>query len=168
MLFKAGRTTAHQVVEQLAAQFSTYGPEYKAQPLPAATPGTRRFRIVNPYDWKRYMMRTNPNHYSGVELVLLANGRPGDKGDLVVELKVGDTPGETRRVPIEILAPAPVPRKLDWFTVGCWGFNHAHLSDHHANRAVLASMVASGLTHGTVHASQPYASARAVPASPSC
>ena len=154
--------TLPESIEVLTAQFSTYGPAYKVEELPPARPGYRTYRVKNPYDWARYMMKTNPNHYSGLEIVMKANGNPGDKGVFTLDLTVGDKKGERREIPMEILRPAPVAPLQEWFTVGSWGFNHVHVIDEAAHKALVESFVASGFSHGSVHASQKYASERVV------
>ena len=100
--------TLPESIEVLAAQFSTYGPAYTVEELPPARPGYRSYRVRNPYNWATYMMKTNPNHYSGMEIVMKANGQPGDKGLFTLELTIGDKKGEKREIPMEILRPAPV------------------------------------------------------------
>ena len=154
--------TLPESIEVLAAQFSTYGPAYTVEELPPARPGYRSYRVRNPYNWATYMMKTNPNHYSGMEIVMKANGQPGDKGLFTLELTIGDKKGEKREIPMEILRPAPVAPLQDWFTVGSWGFNHVHVIDENAHKALIESFVASGFNHGSVHASQRYASERVV------
>jgi len=154
--------TLPKEVELIACQFSTYGPVIPFRVLPSACPDTKRVRITNPYNWGRYMMKNNPNHYSGLELVLRAADKPGFTGALEVNLTLGGKPGEARKLPLEILAPAPAAPQLDWFSVGCWGFNSVHVIDPAAHKELLRSMVASGLRHGAVHASQSYASKRTV------
>ena len=154
--------TLPESIEVLTAQFSTYGPTYTVEELPPARPGYRTYRVRNPYDWARYMMKTNPNHYSGLQIVMKANGNPGDKGLFTLELTVGDKKGERREIPMEILRPAPVAPLQDWFTVGSWGFIDGHVIDEAAHKALIESFVASGFNHGSVHASQKYASERVV------
>ncbi len=154
--------TLPESIEVLTAQFSTYGPAYTVEELPPARPGYRSYRVRNPYNWATYMMKTNPNHYSGMEIVMKANGQPGEKGLFTLELTIGDKKGERREIPMEILRPAPVAPLQDWFTVGSWGFNHVHVIDENAHKALIESFVASGFNHGSVHASQKYASERVV------
>ncbi len=154
--------TLPESIEVLTAQFSTYGPAYAVEELPPARPGYRSYRVKNPYNWATYMMKTNPNHYSGMEIVMKANGQPGEKGLFMLELTVGDKKGERREIPMEILRPAPVAPLQDWFTVGSWGFNHVHVIDENAHKSLIESFVASGFNHGSVHASQKYASERVV------
>ena len=154
--------TLPESIEVLTTQFSTYGPILPCEEIPPTRPGYRTYRVKNPYDWARYMMKTNPNHYSGLEIVMKANGQPGDKGLFTLELTVGDKKGEKREIPMEILRPAPFAPLQDWFTVGGWGFNHGHVIDETAHKALIKSYVASGFNHGSVHASQKYASERVV------
>lgn len=145
-------------VELLTAQYGTYGKEPLAvEELKTQTPNARRYRIINPYDWRSAMMQGQPNYYTGLLLAVRSDAAPGTPGVFKFELQSGTARGETRTLPIAILpAPAPAP-EIEGFEIGCFGLNNIQVCDEAARRELLKSYMDSGIRAGTLHENQGFA-----------
>lgn len=142
-------------VEVLTCQWSTYG----KQPLPVEDlksdkAGVRTYRIKNPYDWKSAMMKGNPNHYMGLEVVVRAPEQTGNIGALEYKLSVGDRQGEVRSMPVMVLpAPAVVPA-MEGFRVGGASLLTNNVVDEKAREALISDHLKYGVSIGLIHDNQ--------------
>ena len=141
-------------LEVLSAQFSTYGPEIPFQQLRKSDAGTRRYRFVNPYNWAKYMMRTNPNHYTGLQIIVRAADKVGKVAPMKTNMRVGSVLGEQRTLPVELVKPEPEAVYMPEFRIGGWGGGSVLVRNAEARKELISSIVKSGITFGSVHESQ--------------
>lgn len=141
-------------VELLSCQWSTYGTApLKVEKLE----GGNRYRVINPYDWKKSMMNGNPNHYMGMEIVVQAPRRVGKLGMFRYWLKHGDTVGETRSMPVISLEAPPEVPQIPGFSVGGASLISIHVADDNARRKLVADYIKHGVNISLIHENQKFA-----------
>lgn len=146
--------TLPEELEVLSAQFSTYGPEIPFQQLRKSEAGTKRYRFVNPYNWARYMMRNNPNHYTGLQIIVRAADKVGKVAPLKTDMRIGSVQGEQRTLAVELVKPEPEAVYMPEFRIGGWGGGSVLVRNAEARKELISSIVKSGITFGSVHESQ--------------
>ena len=146
--------TLPEELEVLSAQLSTYGPEIPFQQLRKAPAGSKRYRFVNPYDWGRYMMRNNPNHYTGVQVVGRAAHKIGKVAPMQTNMRIGSVQGEQRTIAVELVKPEPEAVYMPEFQIGGWGGSGVLVRNAEARKELLTSLMKSGVTFSSIHESQ--------------
>lgn len=146
--------TLPEELEILSAQLSTYGPEVPFRQLRKAPANSKRYRFVNPYDWARRMMRTNPNHYSGLQIVVRSADKVGKIAPMQTNMRIGSVQGEQRTLAVELVKPEPEAVFMPEFRIGGWGGGSGIVCNNAARRELLTSLTKSGITFGTIHENQ--------------
>ena len=146
--------TLPEELEILSAQLSTYGPEIPFRQLRKAPEKSKRYRFVNPYDWGRYMMRTNPNHYTGLQIVVRAADKVGKVAPVQTNMRIGSVQGEQRTLAVELVKPEPEAVYMPEFRIGGWGGGSGVVRNAQARKELLTSLVKSGVTFGSIHENQ--------------
>jgi hypothetical protein len=140
------------------AQIAVYGKQsLKYEKIKSEKDDRITYRFKNPYDWQRAMVRSKPNPYHGLLVVVKPTGEAGTKDYITVKTSLGKTKGEERKIDFTIGKALPSAAKLKIFKVGLWNTQWLNLRDSSALKEIYKTYIDAGIKIGSMHRTHEFA-----------